>query len=68
VNVVFTPGGGGAAETIPRDDPCTGGTGWHYDNAAEPKRIILCPGTCQQFKQDLTGKVQIELGCKTVVK
>ena len=67
VNVLFTPSGGDG-QTIPRDDQCVDGLGWHYDDPANPKRIILCAGTCDQFKQDFNGQVDILLGCKTIVK
>jgi hypothetical protein len=66
VNVVFTPGGSTEGQTIAQDKDCKGGVGWYYDTAQT--RIILCPGTCDQFKADLSGKVDIQLGCKTVVK
>jgi len=69
VNVLFTPGGSTTYETIPQTtkDKCDGG-GWYYDDPDHPKVIVLCPSTCTQFKVDLSGKVDIMLGCKTVVK
>ena len=72
VNVVYTPGGGGMAQTVPyvggqAQCPATG-NGWYYDNAASPTQIILCQATCQAVEADTTGSVAIELGCATVIQ
>ena len=67
VNVIYTPGGSTDFQYLYQDATCSSG-GWHYDDASPPTRIILCPSTCEQLKQDLGGTVQIMLGCKTVVK
>ena len=67
VNVLFTPGGATSPETIPQTTDCSQG-GWQYDNPAHPTRLILCPSTCEEIRADLEGKVEIMLGCKTVVK
>jgi hypothetical protein len=66
VNVVYTPGGGGGAETIPRSD-CSSGVGWHYDDPSAPTEILLCPDTCARVDGDDTGHVQIQLGCQTIL-
>lgn len=52
---------------------CAGGAGWYYDKdpatGAVPTKIILCPNTCDTVKKDTgSGKVEILLGCKTIVK
>ncbi len=39
---------------------CEGGPGWHYDEAANPTRLHLCPNSCGG-----AGEVRIELGCET---
>lgn len=67
VNVLYTPGGGSAAETIPRASDCSGGAGWVYDDPAAPTQILLCPSDCSRVESDDTGHVQIQLGCETVV-
>lgn len=48
-------------------DPTSGG--WYYDidpAAGTPTKIIMCPATCSTFKATTGGKIQIEVGCKTV--
>jgi len=45
------------------------GGGWYYDpdpSAAAPTRIIACPTTCGTITATVGGKVQIQLGCRTI--
>lgn len=69
VNVDYTPGGGmqqilgevtGAAA-------CGPGGGWYYDNPASPAKITLCPATCGVVQADQMAKIQILLGCASMV-
>jgi hypothetical protein len=49
-------------------DPVRGG--WYYDvdpAKGDPKQVIVCGKTCDLFKTEATGKVEIGFGCKTVV-
>jgi hypothetical protein len=64
VNVQFAPPGL-AASAISYDQACASGTGWRYDNAANPTRILACDGTCGTIKAS-GGKVDIVFGCATV--
>lgn len=71
VNVTYTPGGGGATRTLPKvmdkaSCPATGDA-WYYDNNAAPTQIILCDATCGVVQADMTGEVDIQLGCGTVI-
>jgi len=71
VNVVYTPGGGGSAQTFPyvgaaSSCPATG-NGWYYDNSNAPSQIILCTPTCGMVEADTMGEVDVSLGCTTVV-
>jgi len=70
VNVQYTPGSGGAAETIPNvagASACPGsGDAWYYDNPSAPSQIILCPNTCTTVSADSTGQVDILTGCQTI--
>lgn len=49
-------------------DPTSGG--WYYDvdpsGGGKPTKVEICPATCGGFKADLTAKVDIVQGCKTV--
>ena len=71
VNVVYQPGGGGAAQTFPNvmnlaSCPATGNA-WYYNDPANPTQIILCPSTCTAVEGDATGEVDVTLGCSTVI-
>jgi hypothetical protein len=69
VNVNFTPSTGGASQTlnqVANMGDCSS-TGWYYDNRATPSRITLCPTTCSMVQADQKGKLDILLGCQTVV-
>lgn len=63
VNVVATLGGKEDVLTYNKD--CTGGTGWHYDDANAPKEVQLCAGSCQAIRADSGGKLAITFGCAT---
>ena len=43
------------------------GNGWYYDNPAAPTQIILCPASCTLVEGDMTGEVDVTLGCSTVI-
>ncbi len=62
VNVLFTPSSGmpvGISE-----DPTNG---WTYDNSANPMKVILHGSSCDTVRADLKGKIEIVLGCKTLI-
>ncbi|HSQ64520.1 MAG TPA: vWA domain-containing protein [Polyangiaceae bacterium] len=64
VNVVFTPTNA-SPETLSYNQDCTGGTGWHYDDPNNPKKIELCASTCGDVQKDKSGKIDIVFGCAT---
>ncbi len=64
VNVQYTPTGG-SANALQHNQSCAGGTGWRYDDAQNPKRILMCDGTCSDIKSK-AGKVDVVFGCATV--
>jgi len=39
------------------------GSGWYYDSNANPKKIYLCPTTCQTILGDTGAKIDVDLGC-----
>jgi hypothetical protein len=73
VNVRFTGASGATDDLVyvgspDRCDPVRGG--WHYDvppAAGTPRRIVVCPASCDRFKSDTRGKVEIRIGCTTRV-
>jgi hypothetical protein len=66
VNVALTPSGG-ALQTLKQTQDCNTGGDWYY-TATTPKKIVLCPSTCAKVKQDYGAKIEIQLGCATVIK
>jgi len=70
VNVVYQPMGGNAQTfpKVPDQASCpANGNGWYYDNPASPTQIILCPASCTLVEGDMTGEVDVTLGCSTVI-
>jgi len=74
VNVQFTSGAGetsiiGNVKDRASCSPTKGG--WYYDvdpaTGAIPKTISMCDTTCQQLTADTAGKVDILLGCTTII-
>ena len=74
VNVQFTPSTGPAVTVGNVKDrascsPTKGG--WYYDAdpaaGGTPQTISVCDTTCAQMKADPAGRVDVLLGCKTVI-
>ncbi|MEQ8454167.1 MAG: hypothetical protein RLO52_12955 [Sandaracinaceae bacterium] len=65
VNVVYTPSGGGGQQVVPFVGGFSGcvGQGWYY----EDDDIVVCPATCTTLTGDASGRVDIALGCETVL-
>jgi hypothetical protein len=59
--VIFTPGTG-AASSKPLDVSCTQG-GFKYDDAIQPKKVLLCPTLCAALKADPKAKVSLSIPC-----
>jgi hypothetical protein len=68
VNVTFTPMNGMemAILNVPNAQGCGAQGGWYYDDPAAPKKVILCPSTCQGL-QNKAGKLDVLFGCETVI-
>lgn len=62
VNVDYTPKGG-ALQTLAYSTDCANPNGWHYDNAATPKEVVMCRASCDTLKADRGGKLDIVFGC-----
>lgn len=68
VQVKFTPVSG-AAQEFPRVDSSASCDamqgGWYYDNNAAPKKISLCPASCDVATKSQSGAtVSLAYGCK----
>jgi hypothetical protein len=64
VNIVFTPTNS-IPQTLSYNPDCTGGTGWRYDDPKNPKKILLCGGTCDTVQKDKSGIIDVVMGCTT---
>lgn len=65
VNVVYTPSSGGGERVIPYVTSFSGcsGEGWYYEDDS----IVVCPATCSVLEADASGRVDIALGCETII-
>jgi hypothetical protein len=66
VNVLF--GLDGAPQEILPQSPGCDGPGWRYDNPSSPTALVLCPDTCAAARDASAAKIQILLGCETVLR
>jgi len=71
INVQYTPDGG-KPTIIPqvksKAECPLDGLAWFYDEPAAPKQIILCDASCGIISQDAKAKLDVLVGCATVVK
>jgi hypothetical protein len=37
---------------------------WHYDNAAAPTKVVLCPETCSRVSAATDARIDTVFGCK----
>ncbi len=66
VNVILV--NGSSQQTVLQySADCSNVSGWHYDDAATPKNVVLCPTACTQAQGDPSGGVMIAFGCLTDV-
>ena len=70
VNLSIT-GKGRSARVIqgdPNADACNNAEGWYFDDPKTPTTIRLCPASCALVLADKAPKIEINFGCKTVVR
>lgn len=71
VNVTHTRSGSSEPTVLSqmRDEADCGqsGDGWYYDDPVAPKVIKLCPATCAEVQNDPGAKIEIVVGCETIV-
>jgi len=66
VNVEYTSPGATMPTTLGyvTATTCNATTGgWYYDDPFMPKTITLCPASCDLIKKQVSGSVNIALGC-----
>ncbi|APR76474.1 Hypothetical protein A7982_01821 [Minicystis rosea] len=71
VNVVIGEG----TQPVPavsNEAACAGGEGWYYDNPQAPKKVFLCPASCDQAQASVgpgkSGHIDVLFGCQTILK
>ncbi|MCP4604660.1 MAG: VWA domain-containing protein [Proteobacteria bacterium] len=74
VNVQYSPSEGGDPQCIAKDDtaPCEdGANGWQFAKTADGEddmsKVILCGDECERINDDEQAKVDILLGCESVI-
>jgi Mg-chelatase subunit ChlD len=70
VNVIFRANGQSEVfYNVSDKDKCAvaGQNAWYYDNPAAPKKIVLCPKTCDKVQAVAEGAFDVQFGCKTVI-
>ena len=67
-NVAFSAGAGAPSTTLSYAQECAGGAGYRYDDAANPRNIVLCPSTCASFGSASDAEVQLAVGCEARVQ
>jgi len=68
VNVQYTASGAGAPQTIfhvPSLNECAAQGGWFYNDNANPTRLVVCPSSCNLFKDDANARLDVLFGCET---
>jgi hypothetical protein len=66
VNMTFTPKGGAPVDFgyVKSEADCAGATNaWHFDNEADPKKILVCPAACDLLKNSSGAGMDVEFGC-----
>jgi hypothetical protein len=59
---VYTAGGG--TQSLLQQSSTDG---WSYDDPNNPTKVILNGPTCESVKADVGGKINIVLGCRTII-
>jgi hypothetical protein len=71
VNVTYTASATGMETTFSKvtdASQCGTTASWYYDNNMTPTRIFLCPAACDAVKADADAKLDILVGCKTIIE
>jgi len=50
---------------VPSEAGCAAG-GWHFDDPANPTRILACEETCDAIQDDAEGSIEVSFACELV--
>jgi hypothetical protein len=69
VNVKYTPSEGEPIEfkKAASKKSCADNLGWFYDDEDNPKKIMVCPTACEEIQKDNAERINIIIGCQTVI-
>jgi hypothetical protein len=73
VNVQVSDGTNPAV-VVPRvanKDACGSAAGWYYDNPTTPKKVLLCPTSCEDAQSKggtAVPKIEVLFGCQTIIR
>ncbi len=51
---------------VPSDGACEGNA-WHFDDPSNPKQLVACAQACEHIASRPEGKIEVLMGCATVV-
>jgi hypothetical protein len=57
----------GATTALGYDSECKAAAAWHYDDANQPKQIVLCPQTCKTLQSDESVELAVDFECEQVI-
>jgi hypothetical protein len=57
----------GSTSTLSYDPGCKSASTWHYDDANEPKEIVLCPETCKGLQSNDDSELAVDFECEQVI-
>lgn len=66
--VAVTYSSNGTMNPLTYDATCMMPNSWHYDDAANPQHVVLCPNTCGTIQADPNGALSVEFSCKTQIQ
>ena len=66
VQVTYTSGA--TTQDLTYDADCTASGGWHYDDLAAPKQVVLCPATCTTVQADGSAELGVGFTCQPVIE
>ncbi|HEX2679260.1 MAG TPA: vWA domain-containing protein [Polyangiales bacterium] len=71
INVQLTAAAGAMPTSLGRVDSESAcgshADAWYYDDPKQPTQILACPATCDAVKAAANGRIDVLLGCQTVV-
>ncbi|AUX22062.1 uncharacterized protein SOCEGT47_025630 [Sorangium cellulosum] len=59
--------GAGTPTSLMYDQECESGSGWRYDDPADPKQLVLCEGACSMVQSDPDASLGVDFTCEDVI-